>query len=149
MLQDVDTPVTIQAEAHSIFPYEKLQLVFNGETIAEAAPSGELHEARIELGYKIPRSGWFAVRTWGGPGSILYPGTPIFAHTSPIFLRVAGQPMQRSRPALSNLRGFVEQTQRWFESEARFIHQKWREHHLGQCAAALNLLKETETDVES
>lgn len=90
--------VPVQARARSRMPYEKLELIHNGEVIAVAEPSGERFEAEIAAEVSAGHSGWLAARCWsremlpyGGPPGHWF-RMPVFAHTSPVYLEVEGRP---------------------------------------------------------
>ena len=57
-----DRVLQIHARAESQLPYDRLEIVRNGEVIASASPSGALHRAEIHLEYPLRGSGWIAAR---------------------------------------------------------------------------------------
>jgi hypothetical protein len=82
-----------------------MQVVFNGEVIHDAAcRSKDGHfESTLDFTYIPKRSGWFALRippsknyglrsTYSGVGTNIL-GKAIFAHTSPIYVAVAREPV--------------------------------------------------------
>jgi hypothetical protein len=52
----------IHARAESQLPYHKLEIVANGEVVADATPSGLMHRAEIRLEHPCRQSCWIAAR---------------------------------------------------------------------------------------
>jgi len=130
----------ILARAESQLPYDKLEIVCNGETIASASPSGPHHTAEIRLEYPLGGSCWIAARAMEDLGR--YPGVNfseihrgegtlfsslygtrrpenVFAHTSPVYATVDGKPV-RSWDDAQYYVGYMQHTIDWLKSEARF-----------------------------
>jgi hypothetical protein len=127
----------ITASAESITPFDKLEIVANGQVIASTpATPGPRYSATLGLDHLQP--GWVAARAIGGAGSIFYPDQPAFAHTSPV---VVGEP-SRLPVALAALRTCVEQTREWIETQGQFTNEKRKTQHLERCAKALAKLAE-------
>jgi hypothetical protein len=80
----------VEAEASSHFPIEKLQLIVNGAVVAEGEVDEDGRHAVLEKGVQADGSCWVAVRALG-PGQPLVFGGPLFAHTSPVYINVAGE----------------------------------------------------------
>ena len=102
----------IHARSESMLPYDKLEIVRNGEVIASATPSGPRRTAEIKLEHPLRGSGWIAARAMEDLGR--YPGVDfskihrsegtlfsslygtrrpenVFAHTSPVYATVERQ----------------------------------------------------------
>ena len=84
--------------------FVRLQVVYNGAVVHEtpSRPVAGHHEATIDFTLSANKSGWLALRiptvkayeyrsNYSGPGTNIL-GKAIFAHTSPVYLSVAGQP---------------------------------------------------------
>jgi hypothetical protein len=130
----------IYAKAESQLPYDRLEIVRNGEVIASATPSGPRRLAEIHLEYAASGSGWFAARALEDlhryPGvefsrvhsaegtllSSLY-GTRrpenVFAHTSPVYAILDGKPIRNWDDAQYYVR-YLEHAIDWLIQEARF-----------------------------
>jgi hypothetical protein len=54
------TRVNVRAEAKSLVPFEKVQLIMNGQSIAVAEASGEPCAARLEADVDLTTNGWLA-----------------------------------------------------------------------------------------
>jgi hypothetical protein len=139
----------ITASAESVTPFDKLEIVANGQVIASApATGGERHTASVEVDLLQERPGlprpagaaginpaalWIAARAVGGAGSVFFPDQPAFAHTSPV---VIGSPAPDTS-AVTALRKLLDQTREWVETQAEFTQEKRREQHLERLAAAV------------
>ena len=127
----------ILASTESITPFDKLEIVANGQVIASTpATPGARYSAALDVTHSQP--GWIAARAVGGVGSIFYPDQPAFAHTSPV---VVGEP-SRQPAALAALRTCVEQTREWIDTQGQFTNEKRKAQHLERCAEALAKLSE-------
>jgi hypothetical protein len=135
-----DRALRIHARAESQLPYDRLEIVRNGEVIASATPSGPRHQAEIQLEHPLRGSGWFAARALEDlqryPGvefskihraegtllSSLY-GTRrpenVFAHTSPLYAILDGKPI-RSWDDAQYYNRYLEHAIDWLKQEARF-----------------------------
>jgi hypothetical protein len=83
--------VTIEAAAIGRVNFHELQLVHNGKVIHKQAaePKGEGFAASLKRGLPIDEPGWLAVRIDTRNRNEL--GQQLFAHSSPVWLDLAGQ----------------------------------------------------------
>ncbi|HUR54346.1 MAG TPA: hypothetical protein VMZ71_09455, partial [Gemmataceae bacterium] len=123
-LLDFAADETLRVSARSLAPFDKLELVADGDVIASAPSSQSDGIWSAELPHPRPACGWVA-------GRII--GKDVFAHTSPV--RV-GEP-RRAESDLAPLRLAVEKTCEWIETLARFHLPKRKEQHLARIAEAL------------
>lgn len=91
-------PVHVKASATAQFPFEKLELILNGEVIFRSTPDENRLTAAIDQAVEINRSGWLAVRA-SGPGHRDHPTGSQYAHTSPVYIAVAGEPVDAKSDA--------------------------------------------------
>jgi hypothetical protein len=139
--QEAPRPLRLRAEAASVVPFERLEVVANGAVLASARPSGDgILTATLEAEHPLPAGGWVAARCVGATKAALYPHVPTFAHTSPVWVEVAGQSRPPKPEAVALLRGDVEAVRHWVETEGRFTIPKRKEHLLSLCEAALGKL---------
>lgn len=88
--------VTVKATAQSQFPLDRVEVLYNGQ-VAHAAKLDTKHKdssfEMIDLSQniKLDRSGWLALRVSGPPVADVK-GEAVYAHTSPIYVTVAGKP---------------------------------------------------------
>jgi hypothetical protein len=89
-------PLRISANVISRLPFERVEIIYNGEVVAEHSARNR-REAKLEEEVPITRGGWIAARISGGGKS--HAGSTIFAHTSPIYVSVPGRPHRRAEVA--------------------------------------------------
>ena len=121
------------AEAASVVPFERLEIVANGKVIASAVTTiGDVTTATVSV---EPDSdgGWVAARCLGTAKSELYPHVPVFAHTSAVFVGSES----RQPAAVAALQRDIEGVRDWVESSGRFAIPKRKEALLALCDAAL------------
>jgi hypothetical protein len=122
----------ITASAESVTPFEKLEVVADGEVIASTpAAAGRRHTASVDVEHAVPC--WVAARAVGGAASLFFPDQPAFAHTSPA---VIGSPSP-DPAAVAALRKLLDQTREWVETRAEFTQEKKKLQHLERLAAAV------------
>jgi hypothetical protein len=69
--------IPVQIEAFGVEPFERVELVRDGEVVADAAPDAD-NVARVSASIALGTSGWLAARCWSDDG--------LSAHSSPIYL---------------------------------------------------------------
>jgi hypothetical protein len=121
--------VRARATARSILPFQRLEIVVNGETAAvrnlpgrdRPGPDG-LYTLEVEGMVNLDRSSWLAARVAESPASrnrLLPRGLTVFAHTNPVyFLRNAAKVRELS--SIHYLQKYVAGTIRWLNTGARF-----------------------------
>jgi len=130
-------PLRLAAAAESIVPFERLELIANGVTVATVAPSkSDVFRATVEHEHKTA-DGWLAARCWGAAKSDLYPHVPVFPHTSPVWLETPGRPNPRTAAALEALKREIEGVRLWVERDGRFTNPRRKEHLLALCDSAV------------
>src|SRR5262249_54532713 len=83
--------VKVVAKAWWQLPLRRAEIVQDGKVVAtKEVVSGKRDEV-WEIEVPFERSGWLAVRT-SGPSHADNPGGEAFAHTSPVYVEVAGRP---------------------------------------------------------
>jgi hypothetical protein len=106
----LDKPRALRIEATALgrHNFEKLQLVHNGKVIAtEPAVSKDgVHSARLGREVRIDGPGWFAVRIDSQTRNEL--DRQLYAHTSPVYVEVAGQRVFDVEAARSLIRELEE-----------------------------------------
>jgi len=113
-------PVKVAAWALSRVPFERLEIVRDGEVVAsQTAKDGR--ESRLEREIEIEGSGWIAARAAGATRTRL--GYPVFAHTAPVYIKTARIPRRRAEAAraavaqIEDAIGFIRKNYR-FASDA-------------------------------
>jgi hypothetical protein len=136
--------VTIIAEMWSQLPVDRLEIIANGEVIAEKIIEKGQHHAKLEIEYKPEKSSWVTARAqqynqedsrngvsftqrrdFGGGNTLLnsYYGTlrpqTAFAHTSPIYITVGSKPI-RSREDAEYFIKYLENSISWLRQSGHF-----------------------------
>ena len=132
----------IQAAAESQLPYHTLEIVVNGQVVAQASPSGSRFRAEIHLEHPVNGSCWVAARALENidpyrqrgltfstvhidRGTLLsdYFGTrrpeTVFAHSSPVYVIRDGAPIRNWDDASYYIR-YLDNCIEWLKSEAKF-----------------------------
>ena len=88
--------LTARVTLHSIVPIDRLEIVRNGEVVAEIPLTGKRTTVATSLTIPVRESGWYLLRARGEKP--VYPVLDVYpyATTSPIYVTVGGQPI-RSR----------------------------------------------------
>jgi hypothetical protein len=106
--------------------------VQDGEVVAEQlahTPRAGITEARLERELAVEEGGWIAARISGGEKT--YAGYPVFAHTSPVYLRVNGTPHWRAE-ARGRFIDEIERSKRLIRKSFRFASDADRAVALGR-----------------
>jgi hypothetical protein len=121
-------PVRVFAEARSLVAFEQLEIVVNGQVAAGQTASGDPASARIDKEIAIPDGGWLAARCHGKaqmPGHA--EGQRIYAHTSPIYVRVNGKPPPIDAGAVFEFHMYLDKMLYWVNNQARFENDAQRQ----------------------
>jgi hypothetical protein len=118
-LKEPGEMVRVSAEARSVVPFEHLEIVAGGKVIASVSATGPPCSATLDLELPVSESGWIAARC---RGSHLLPHRPapqrVFAHSSPVLLRVVGQPATVNAEAAGRLSKQLTLLLKWVTNEA-------------------------------
>jgi hypothetical protein len=127
-------PAQVKVSAESAWPFDRLEIVVNGQVEAEIEAGTNANTAMIETNVNLPNGGWIAARCRGS--------TPLhdYAHTSPVYVRVAGRRPPIKAEAVRALTSDLEKTARWIEKQARSANESQREHLLSIVKEALGAL---------
>jgi hypothetical protein len=129
-------PLRFAAVAESIVPFERLELIANGVTVATATPTKtDVFRAAVETEHKSG-DGWLAARCWGTAKPDVYPHVTVFAHTSPVWVETPDRPSPRKAAALEALKREVEGVRLWVERDGRFTNPRRKDHLLALCDSA-------------
>jgi hypothetical protein len=135
-------PVRVRASARSLVPFERLEVIVNGEVAANQTPSGHPAEATLETEIYVPPGGWLAARCWGRtwlPGYSF--GQRVYAHTSPVYLRHAGRPPPIDAAAVRMFGGYLDASLQWVQTQGRFENDAQRERLVHVFQEALRVLQ--------
>jgi hypothetical protein len=117
---------TAKAMARSLAPFDRLDIVANGEVIGTIPSRFDDEEKcyRAELEAAFTGPGWVTARCHSTSGA--------FAHAQPI---AVGEPSRRPE-AIAALANLVEETRNWIGSTGRFQIAKRKQRLLDLCAEA-------------
>jgi len=121
----------IEAEAGSAVPIDRIELIVNGEVVASADADDDGRHAALTHDLPIDGSCWIAARVIGPEHDLVLDPDGAFAHTSPIYVTVAGAPVALRDDA----EYFVEWIERLIavaEAKARFPSDADRDRVIAQ-----------------
>jgi hypothetical protein len=121
-------PLQVRVEARGGMPFDFVEVLWNGEVVADRSPSGDRQAAVLDTGFTPNGPGWLAARCRGS--ARLADGQIPFAHTSPLWFHPGGKPPP-PREAAARLLSILDQTLAWTAHSARCHNPKAREHLLG------------------
>jgi hypothetical protein len=108
--------VRVAATVESCVPFDKVEVIVNGKLAANADVAARDTEGvlvkRLDIELPIERSSWVALRVRGPDHPLVFDG-PVWAHTSPVYVSVAGQPIASREDA----KYFVD----WIEQMLRVV----------------------------
>ncbi len=121
--------VMVQAQGVGRQNFQRLELVHNGKVIQTQTARKKAHDytAKIQCSVRIDEPGWLALRIGGKEKNEL--GRVLYAHTSPIYLRLGG----KDRFDVEAARGLLEQLEEGkaaIQSQGQFSHPQARERIL-------------------
>ena len=124
---DQPGPLKITARALGRTDFGQLELVHNGKVIQTRKKVNKdgYFQAEFEISTDVSRSGWLAVRVAGSKVKNALGHLP-FAHTSPIYIEVAGKPVfspEIARELIKEIRQGVET----IEAKGTFANQQERD----------------------
>jgi len=117
--------VTVHATVRSLLPVERLEVVRGGEVVMVQENPDSLRNLTLETPIDVEGSTWIAVRT-ASSRPMPTNGVPLQAHSSPVYVSVAGAPRQSPEDA-AFLMGWTDEAIEWAETQARFHRESQRE----------------------
>jgi hypothetical protein len=129
--------VRVRAEVRSAVPIDQLEILGNGQLLAAKPASGNRQAALLEIEPNVTTSGWLAARCWSQerlPGGA--DGQVVYAHTSPVYFLVEGQPSRPAPATAAPLLGVLERACEWVDHDACCSTAHHREHLRGVLKAA-------------
>jgi hypothetical protein len=112
---DPTKPLRVEAQAVSRLPFDRLEIIQDGEVVAESLAAGQ-RESRLEREVAVTRGGWVAARVLSSAKT--HAGTKVFAHTGPVYLRVPGTPYRHAE----SCGAFIDE----IEESKRFIRKNYK-----------------------
>jgi hypothetical protein len=121
--------VRVAVTVESYVPFNKIDVIVNGKVAAHDEPAGDLAGLRVrrfDVQLPIGRSSWIALRVRGPESPIVFDG-PVWAHTSPVYVKIAGQRIA-SRQDAEYFIDWIEQMLRVVDARDRFASIENRRH---------------------
>lgn len=106
--------VRLKGRVRSQYALNRVEVIRNGQVVFEAKPGGQRRDVSIDKRISISDSGWIALRA-AGEDHADQPYGSVFGHTSPVYLEVAGHPVE----AHSDAKYFVDWIDRLYKDVER------------------------------
>jgi len=119
--------IRVQAKAQSAAPMSRIELVHNGVVVAKGQLDAKGSSGSLEQAVRIEKSGWLGVSAYGAG--------VIQAHTSPIYVEVAGKPASSKEDSAYFLE-WIDRLEAKFTSRDRVPSAELRAHVKRQLNAA-------------
>jgi hypothetical protein len=116
----LDGPATVRVSATvtAQVPLETVELIVNGKA-AHSVPAARKEKVEFSQAVKVDGSSWIALRALGPRHRLVLNDTMAFAHTSPVYVTVAGRPV-RIAGDIGFYRDWVERLIARTEKSGRF-----------------------------
>lgn len=122
--------LAIEARAHSLRPFERLEIVVNGKVAASVPAQDQGRRAELRLDYPADQSLWIAARCMGGsPEETSIWTHPLFAHANPVHVDYAGRELAEPESACYLL-DFLKPLEKWAVEEAWFENRDRKDQAL-------------------
>ncbi len=122
-LPSLDQPVEIVAAACGSEPFDIMEVLFNGEVLQRQKPTDFPPSASLHLETRLPTPGWLALRCSTSAN--------LTAHSSPVYVTVAGRSRTPAAAEVTKLQGDLDGFQQWMENnlepENRALAERLRE----------------------
>ena len=128
--------VSVIAEAKSLLPITTLEIVQDGKVVATADNPARSDTIHLSARLKVEKSSWLAARVNSDmtlPYQTVYldrsEDIPVFAHTSPVYIEVAGKPRQSPDDARLFIK-WIDEGIEWLNKHANIPQPAQREEML-------------------
>lgn len=118
--------VSVSVEVTSRIPMERIEIIRGGEIVATMENPSGARTLTLTADVPITGSTWIAARTSSPVRLPFNQNIPVFAHTSPIYVEVAGQPITSPEDAIY----FAEQCEvaiEWATNTAKLLDESQRQ----------------------
>ena len=124
------TSLNFETQVSSHFPVDRIEIIQNGEVVAALENSEGLQNLSFHGLLDIQKSSWVAARAYSShtlptQAQLTGGGSPVFAHTSPIYLQV-DQHSRVSPESARYLLKIVDKTIAWAKTMARYHSEAQR-----------------------
>jgi hypothetical protein len=91
--------VRLSSRARSQLPFERLEIIVNGEVVQTAAARENRRSSAIAFALPVKESCWIASRCMGKWNKELFYSHPVFARTNPVYLCVREARIEKGESA--------------------------------------------------
>ena len=127
---DRKTTAVVKARASSQVPFDRLEIIVNGEVAHSAASTEDRRSAEVTFNYLVGESAWVAARCIGKSHPELFYSHPVFAHTNPVYIQHGEDRIGKAASA-RYLLGFLRKLEDWALGEAHFAVASQRAKAIG------------------
>ena len=119
--------VDVVVEWEAAQPVDRIEIVRDGEVVAVHANADLDLAGRLAVTIDVAEAGWLAARCWGRRRTSY--GHPLWAHTSPVYLReLPGQSVVSA--AASAFEEHIDRAREWIATRGRFDEAAQRDRLL-------------------
>jgi hypothetical protein len=122
-------PVSLRVGVTAIDAFDRVEVVHNGKIIAaQPALQHEIYTAVMTKEITVKKSGWLAARCLRTIGTSRDSHEFVIAHTSPVYVTVAGQIFRPPSNVVQVFIAFIDQMLSWISEKAVCDTEKDRRH---------------------
>jgi hypothetical protein len=125
--------VRLRATVSSLTPIDRIEVLHNGSVIAQTAPSKDGLTTQLDKTVTIDRSGWLALRA--GKGEF------VLAHSSPVYVEVAGKPAGSADDARYFLK-WIDRLADAIQERDRIPGERWKSEVAAEMEKARKVYRE-------
>jgi putative heme-binding domain-containing protein len=133
--------VRVAATVESYVPFDRIEVIVNGKVAAHeeiaASDTAESRVRRLDVELPVRQSSWIALRVRGPVHAAVFDG-PAWAHTSPVYVKVAGQRIANRQDAGY----FVD----WIEQMLRVVAARNRYASVGNRREVETLFRKAQSE---
>jgi hypothetical protein len=127
---DRKATAVVKARASSQVPFDRLEIIVNGEVADSAGSTEDRRSAEVTFHYPVRESAWVAARCIGKSHSELFYSHPVFAHTNPVYIQQGEDRIGKAESA-RYLLGFLRKLEAWALGEAHFADASQKAKAIG------------------
>lgn len=116
--------VRVKAKASSQYPLDRVEVLYNGKVALSGSPDRGKETTELDQSLRLDRSGWLALRVYGRAVPDVK-GEYVYAHTSPVYVRVAGRPAGSAEDARYFLQ-WIDRLWTAVEDRDRIPGDRWK-----------------------
>jgi hypothetical protein len=115
--------VHVRADARSLRPFSRLEIIFKGQSISKAEPCGSPRTALIDEEVVMESGGWLAARCSSDDVPTAQGVRWGYAHTSPTYVRVGGVTPKPDGPCVAALLSSLKATSQWIQRASQLTQR--------------------------